>query len=202
MTAVQQSCLTTLSGLVSVLNAQTLPSSLTDSWSRTDMPAALVHTLRARDGTLDVPQSQSIDSQGQGSADETALLDQLHDLVDAHLAQAIVALLSDLQMLFSLLSWIWRLASRLTEQHLAMILRLGMIKVLDSNLAHTLVGIAPSRSVLTRRSFPRNRKSCRTQQMPSLVSMSTSPQWTRSTLITRAISPLVSRLLLSRGSLS
>ena len=55
------------------------------------MPAALVHTLHARDGTLDVPQSQSIDSQGQGSADETALLDQLHDLVDAHLMQAIVA---------------------------------------------------------------------------------------------------------------
>ena len=166
MTAVQQSCLTTLSGLVSVLNAQTLPSSLTDSWSRTDVLAALVHTLRARDGTLDVPQSQSIASQGQGSADETALLNQLHDLVDAlaptmhrcdaHLTQAIVALLSDLQMLFSSLSWIRRLASRLTKQHPVMISRLGTIKVLDSTLAHTFVGIAPSRSVLTRRNFLRN----------------------------------------------
>ena len=107
--AVQQSCLTTLSGLVSVPTAQTLPSSLTDSWSRTDVLAALVHTLRARDGILDVSQSQSIDLQGQGSTDETALLDQLHDLVDAlaptmhrhdaHLAQAIVALLSDLHQL-------------------------------------------------------------------------------------------------------
>lgn len=93
----------------------TLPSSLTsavaDSCSRTEILATLVNTLRTRDGILDpeVSQSQSDDLDRQGSTDEAALLDQLHDLVDAlgpsmhrhdaHLAQAIVALLAELQQL-------------------------------------------------------------------------------------------------------
>ena len=93
----------------------TLPSSLTsavaDSCSRTEILATLVNTLRTRDGILgsEVSQSQSDDLDRQGSTDEAALLDQLHDLVDAlgpsmhrhdaHLAQAIVALLAELQQL-------------------------------------------------------------------------------------------------------
>lgn len=129
--AVQQSCLVTLSSLLSVSTALPsstqcsthelstatlfLPSSLTsavaDSCSSTQVLAALVDTLRTRDGTLDseVSQSQSDNLNGQNSTDEAALLDQLHDLVDtlapsmqrhdAHLAQAIVALLADLQQL-------------------------------------------------------------------------------------------------------
>ena len=89
-----------------------LPSSLTsavaDSCSSTQVLAALVNTLRTRDGTLDSEVSQS-QSDGQNSTDEAALLDQLHDLVDTlapsmhrhdtHLAQAIIALLADLQQL-------------------------------------------------------------------------------------------------------
>ncbi|KAL4072538.1 HECT-like ubiquitin-conjugating enzyme-binding-domain-containing protein [Scleroderma yunnanense] len=125
---VQQSCLKTLSDLLSVSTAAspsaqcsthvhfsgTLPSSLTSanstvgSWSGTSLLAALVHTLLTRDGISDSELSQAhsenIESQG---IDEAMLLVQLHDLVDAlapsmhrhdaHLAQAIVALLEDLQ---------------------------------------------------------------------------------------------------------
>ncbi|KIJ61613.1 hypothetical protein HYDPIDRAFT_137583 [Hydnomerulius pinastri MD-312] len=100
--AVQHSCLMTLNNLLSVSSSLPVPgdeaATLAQILAETPL-SCLVYTLRTRDGQSGLPQSSN----------EAALLTELHDLVDAlaptmdrrdaHLAQAIVALLLDLEQL-------------------------------------------------------------------------------------------------------
>lgn len=125
--AVQQSCMTTLANLLSVTTA--LPSSsvqpriarehqsspvptmdVVNTWSNTSALGALVQALQVLDGIVDYGNSHTpAKEESQGIVREAALLMQLHDLVDAHvpsmhrhdahLAQAIIGLLTDLHQL-------------------------------------------------------------------------------------------------------
>ncbi|KIJ11155.1 hypothetical protein PAXINDRAFT_119016 [Paxillus involutus ATCC 200175] len=118
--AVQHSCLMTLTSLLSVFSspttsiredaAQQLASAdegdlgLAQMLAETPL-ASLVHTLRTRDGHHELSRDNEVHRQ----VEETALLSELHELVDAlapsldrrdaHLAQTIVALLLDLEQL-------------------------------------------------------------------------------------------------------
>lgn len=125
--AVQQSCMSTLANLLSVTTAlpstslqprtarehQSSPVSAMDvnMWSNTCALGALVQALQVLDGIVDHGNSEYTPAkeENQDIVHETTLLMQLHDLVDAHvpsmhrhdahLAQAIVGLLTDLHQL-------------------------------------------------------------------------------------------------------
>ncbi|KAI6040934.1 HECT-like ubiquitin-conjugating enzyme-binding-domain-containing protein [Pisolithus marmoratus] len=125
--AVQRSCLTTLANLLSVSTASPSSSAqprtahehqsssvsaidAVEAWSNTSTLGALVQALRVLDGIVDCRDSHPpAEEESQDMVHEAALLMQLHDLVDAHapsmhrhdahLAQAIVGLLTDLHQL-------------------------------------------------------------------------------------------------------
>ncbi|KAF9225898.1 hypothetical protein BS17DRAFT_777838 [Gyrodon lividus] len=111
--AVQHSCLMTLTNLLSVSSSPTTAMyedadggglGLAQVLAETPL-ACLVHILRTRDGHHELSRNNEIHQK----VDETTLLSELHELVDAlapsldrrdaHLAQALVTLLLDLEQL-------------------------------------------------------------------------------------------------------